>query len=119
MVLDELLAKVGRLSADEISGRNEDMMRLLKENGVTYNIYGDPSGLNRPWKLDIIPFLISKQEWPAIEAGLLQRAELLNLVLADIYGERRLIRNGILPVELVYNHAGFLRPCAGIRYPGK
>src|SRR5580658_4754851 len=107
------------LGDEEIASRNEDMMRLLKENGVTYNIYGDPSGLNRPWKLDIIPFLISKREWPAIESGLLQRAELLNLVLADIYGERRLFRNGILPVELVYNHAGFLRPCAGIRYPGK
>ncbi len=109
----------GRLGDEEISSRNEDMMRLLKENGVTYNIYGDPSGLNRPWKLDIIPFLIGEQEWPAIEAGLLQRAELLNVVLADIYGERRLIRNGILPAELVYNHSGFLRQCANISYPGK
>lgn len=130
---DELLGEDGRLHPhwetffqsycqlgnEEISGRNEDMMRLLKENGVTYNIYGDPSGLNRPWKLDIIPFLISQHEWPAIESGLLQRAELLNLVLADIYGERKLIRNGLLPVELIYNHAGFLRQCAGIRYPGK
>jgi uncharacterized circularly permuted ATP-grasp superfamily protein/uncharacterized alpha-E superfamily protein len=131
--LDELLGEDGQLrphwetffqsynqlGAEEISGRNEDMMRLLRENGVTYNIYGDPSGLNRPWKLDIIPFLISKHEWPGIESGLLQRAELLNLVLEDIYGERKLIRNGILPVELVYNHAGFLRQCAGIRQPGK
>ena len=91
----------GQLGDEEISSRNEDMMRLLKENGVTYNIYGDPSGLNRPWKLDIIPFLIGEREWPAIESGLLQRAELLNLVLADIYGERKLIRNGILPVDLV------------------
>jgi len=129
---DELLGEDGKLRphwetffqsyyqlGDEISGRNEDMMRLLMENGVTYNIYGDPSGLNRPWDLDIIPFLISKQEWSVIESGLLQRAELLNLILADIYGERRLIRNGILPAELVYNHTGFLRQCAGIHHPGK
>ncbi len=107
------------LSEEEIAARKEDMERLLRENGVTYNIYGDPSGLNRPWKLDIIPFLISKNEWPAIESGLLQRAELLNLLLTDIYGERKLIRSGILPAELVYNHAGFLRQCAGIRNPGK
>ena len=107
------------LGEEEIVARKEDMERLLRENGVTYNIYGDPSGLNRPWKLDIIPFLISKNEWPAIEAGLLQRAELLNLLLTDIYGERKLIRSGILPAELVYNHAGFLRQCAGIRHPGK
>jgi len=129
---DELLGEDGKLRphwetffqsyyqlGDDISGRNEDMMRLLMENGVTYNIYGDPSGLNRPWDLDIIPFLISKQEWSVIESGLLQRAELLNLTLADIYGERRLIRNGILPAELVYNHTGFLRQCAGIHHPGK
>src|ERR1700678_1099340 len=89
-----------QLGYAEVNGRQHAMLRLLKENGVTYNIYGDPDGLNRPWKLDIIPFLISKREWPAIESGLLQRAELLNLVLADIYGERRLFRNGILPVEL-------------------
>ncbi|MBN9383332.1 MAG: circularly permuted type 2 ATP-grasp protein [Chitinophagaceae bacterium] len=108
-----------QLGDEEIALRNEDMMRLLTENGVTYNIYGDPSGLNRPWNLDIIPFLISKHEWPAIESGLLQRAELLNLILKDIYGERRLIRNGILPAELIYNHAGFLRQCAGIHLPGK
>src|SRR5260221_3101515 len=108
-----------KLGNEEISGRNDDMMRLLKENGVTYNIYGDPSGLNRPWKLDIIPFLISKDEWPAIESGLSQRARLLNLILEDIYGERKLIRSGILPLELIYNHAGFLRQCCGIRLPGK
>ena len=108
-----------RLGAEEMASRNEDMMRLLKENGVTYNIYGEPSGLNRPWKLDIIPYLISREEWEGLESGLLQRAQLLNLVLADIYGERKLISSGVLPAELIYNHAGFIRPCAGIRLPGK
>jgi uncharacterized circularly permuted ATP-grasp superfamily protein/uncharacterized alpha-E superfamily protein len=108
-----------RLGTKEMSSRNEDMMRLLKENGVTYNIYGEPSGLNRPWKLDIIPYLIGREEWQGIEAGLLQRAELLNLVLADIYGERKLISSGVLPAELIYNHAGFIRSCAGIQLPGK
>lgn len=109
----------GRLGDDEIFSRNNDIRRLLKENGVTYNIYGDPSGLNRPWKMDMIPFLISKEEWTSIESGLLQRAELLNLVLKDIYGERKLIKEGILPLELIYNHAGFLRQCSGITQPGK
>lgn len=108
-----------KLGNEEIAGRNDDMLRLLKENGVTYNIYGDPGGLNRPWDLDLIPFLIGEDEWPAIEAGVTQRARLLNLILDDIYGERRLIRSGILPFELIYNHAGFLRQCAGIRLPGK
>jgi uncharacterized circularly permuted ATP-grasp superfamily protein/uncharacterized alpha-E superfamily protein len=107
------------LGDEEIIARNNDIFRLLKENGVTYNIYGDPSGLNRPWKLDIIPFMINRTSWLHVEAGLKQRAELLNLIFKDIYGDRKLIRNGILPMELVYNHAGFLRSCAGIQLPGE
>lgn len=108
-----------QLGDDEIASRNNDILRLLKENGVTYNIHGDPSGLNRPWQLDMIPYLINRGEWASIEAGLLQRAELLNFVLQDIYGEMRLVKEGILPMELIYNHAGFLRPCTGISLPGK
>ena len=107
------------LGADEIQNRIQDVQRLLKENGVTYNIYGDPSGLSRLWKLDLIPFLISKTEWEKIEAGLIQRATLLDLILKDIYGERLLVKEGLLPMELVYNHAGFMRQCVGIKPPGK
>jgi uncharacterized circularly permuted ATP-grasp superfamily protein/uncharacterized alpha-E superfamily protein len=107
------------LGDEEMSSRNNDTLRLLKENGVTYNIYGDENGLNRPWKLDNIPFMISTEEWTSIETGLSQRAQLLNLILEDIYGERSLIKNGILPMELIYNHTGFLRPCSGVRQPGK
>jgi uncharacterized circularly permuted ATP-grasp superfamily protein/uncharacterized alpha-E superfamily protein len=116
---DTFFKSYTRLGNDEMSSRNNDTLRLLKENGVTYNIYGDPNGLNRPWKLDNIPFLISGEEWASIESGLSQRAQLLNLILEDIYAERNLIKKGILPMELIYNHAGFLRPCSGIKQPGK
>lgn len=107
------------LGNEEIVNRSQDMMRFLKENGVTYNIYGDPSGMNRPWNLDIIPFLVSKEEWALIEGGLVQRANLFDLILKDIYGEQRLIKDGILPMEIVYNHRGFIRECCGIKLPGK
>ena len=116
---ETLFQSFSMLGDEEINNRNGDTLRLLKENGVTYNIYGDPNGLNRPWKLDNIPFLISTEEWNSIESGLSQRAQLLNLILEDIYGERNLLKKGILPMELVYNHAGFLRPCNGIKQPGK
>ncbi|MFT3936237.1 MAG: circularly permuted type 2 ATP-grasp protein [Chitinophagaceae bacterium] len=109
----------GKLGNDEILNRSQDMLRLMKENGVTYNIYDDPAGLNRPWKLDLIPFLINKEEWQRIESGLIQRARLLDLILKDIYGNQELIKKGLLPMELVYNHAGFLRECHGIQQPGK
>jgi len=108
-----------KLGNDEIINRHQDMLRLLKENGVTYNIYDDPAGLNRPWKLDLIPFLINKEEWQRIESALIQRARLMDLILKDIYGNQDLIKLGLLPMELVYNHAGFLRECRGIKQPGK
>jgi len=109
----------GKLGLGEVLNRNQDVLRLLKENGVTYNIYSDPTGFNRPWSLDLIPFLINREEWQTIESGLVQRVTLLDLILKDIYGEQRLIKSRLLPPELVYNHPGFLRQCMGIRQPGK
>jgi uncharacterized circularly permuted ATP-grasp superfamily protein/uncharacterized alpha-E superfamily protein len=109
------LQSLGRL---ELESRRKEAGRLLRENGVTYNVYGDPQGRNRPWELDPIPLLISSEEWAEIESGLIQRAELLNMVLADLYGPRELIRKGLLPLELIYAHAGFLRPCDQVLLPG-
>lgn len=108
-----------QLGPAQIQERAQDILRFLKENGVTYNVYGDPSGLNRPWHLDVIPFLISEQEWQRIDAGLVQRATLLDLILKDLYGERLLIKQGLLPPDLIFNHAGFLRQCSGIKLPGQ
>ena len=103
----------------EVQNRHNEILRLLKENGVTYNIYGDSNVVNRDWNVDAIPFIISKEEWEKAEAALIQRAELLNLLLQDIYGDQKVIKKGIIPLELIYNHTGFLRQCAGIKLPGK
>lgn len=104
------------MGADELQSRHEEAWRLIRDNDVTYNIYGDPSGMGRPWELDLVPLLIESEEWRQIEAGLIQRAELLNLLLQDLYGPRTLIQKGILPPEFVYPHPGFLRPCVGIPF---
>ena len=106
------------LGLDEMEWRRGEAQRILRENGVTYNVYSDPGDLSRPWELDPIPFLISSEEWANIEQGLLQRAELMNLLLTDIYGKRQLIKKGLLPLELIYSHAGFLRPCDQVMLPG-
>ena len=79
------------IGSDEIARRWERAERRIRENGVTYNIYTDPLGKNRPWAIDPVPLLVPPQEWRYIEAGIIQRAELLNLVLQDIYGESRLV----------------------------
>lgn len=103
------------LSSPELTRREQETKRLLRENGVTYNVYDDPRGTTRLWELDLVPLLLSSQEWSTIERGLIQRAELLNLILADFYGPRSLIAKGLLPPEVVYAHPGFLLPCAGVR----
>jgi uncharacterized circularly permuted ATP-grasp superfamily protein/uncharacterized alpha-E superfamily protein len=88
--------------------------RLIVENGVTYNVYADPQGADRPWALDPLPFVIPDAEWRAIEAGVGQRARLLNALLADLYGPQRLIAEGHIPAELPYGHPNYLWPCQGL-----
>src|SRR5579883_2205208 len=90
------------LGPAELARRWRDARHIIRENGVTYNVYGDPRGISRPWQLDPIPLLIPPAEAAALEAGLVQRGQLLELVLADLYGPQRLLRDGLVPPELVY-----------------
>ncbi|MHA7059044.1 circularly permuted type 2 ATP-grasp protein [Aquimarina sp. M1] len=101
---------------NELISRQKDIDWRLSENGVTYNVYNDPKGLNRPWNLNIIPFVLKESEWKTIEKGLKQRVHLLDLVVKDIYGKRELIKKGIIPSEIIYGHRGFLRQCDHIQY---
>jgi uncharacterized circularly permuted ATP-grasp superfamily protein/uncharacterized alpha-E superfamily protein len=113
-----LLQSLQHVGKRELPQRYSQIQRQLRENGVTYNVYGDPEGSFRAWKLDALPFLINSAEWEFIEHALIQRARLLNFILKDIYGSRDLISNGALPLDLIYNHQGFIRPCNGISIPG-
>src|SRR3954470_9906729 len=70
-----------RLGRDELSVRWENGRRIIREHGVPYNVYGDPAGRERPRELDMVPLLISPNEWRVIEAGLIQRAKLFNFIL--------------------------------------
>jgi uncharacterized circularly permuted ATP-grasp superfamily protein/uncharacterized alpha-E superfamily protein len=92
--------------------------RLIIENGVTYNVYADPQGRDRPWQLDPLPLLIDHREWRELEAGLKQRAQLLNALLVDLYGPQQLIAEGVVPAELAFGHPNFLWPAHGTRPPG-
>lgn len=92
--------------------------REVRENGITYNVYADPQGRDRPWQVDPLPLLLPAHEWRAIEEGIAQRAELLNRVLADLYGEQALLASGAIPPAAVFGHAGFLPAAQGIRPPG-
>jgi len=110
-----LLDQLSELDAPELRRRAETAQRIIHEQGITYNVYGDPRGMERPWQLDAIPFVISSTEWRTIEEGLVQRASLLNRIVADCYGPQELIRTNGLPSALLFAQPDFLRPCHGIR----
>ncbi len=99
----------------EFSRRWEDGRRLIEANGVAYNVYGDPRGTSRPWPMDLVPLAIDAAEWRHIERSVVQRATLLNAILADLYGTQRLVHDGHIPPELVFGNPAFLRSCRGIR----
>lgn len=101
----------------ELGRRWEQAQQLIHENGVSFNVYGDALGMERPWRLSPIPVLIGPEEFGALSVGLAQRARLFDRLLADLYGPRRSLGEGWLPPEIVLGHPGFLRPCTGIEPP--
>jgi uncharacterized circularly permuted ATP-grasp superfamily protein len=105
------------LGLQERLRRFESAGRIVREQGITYNVYGDDRGMERPWELDPLPMLLSPSEWAQIEAGLIQRATLLNAILADCYGPQRLIRSGELPPALLFAQPEFLRALHGVQPP--
>ncbi len=113
----DLLVSFERMGPDELRARWEEARRMIHDHGVTYNVYSDSQGLDRPWQLDMVPLVIPPQEWRAIEAALIQRATLLNRILVDLYGSQHLIRERILPPALVFSNPAFLRPCHGLKVP--
>ncbi|MDG4597589.1 MAG: circularly permuted type 2 ATP-grasp protein [Candidatus Contendobacter sp.] len=96
---------------EELERRHAEVQRLLRADGVTYNSYGDLRAAPRQWRVDIVPLLMTGEEWSVLAAGLEQRSRLLNALLADIYDQRLALRQGWLPPELVYAYSGFLHPC--------
>ena len=112
-----VLGGLAEIGAGEFAQRWREARRMLRENGVTYNVYDDVQSAERPWALDPIPVLLTSNEWRAIEHGLVQRAELLEAILADLYGPHTLVRRGLVPAEMIYAHPGFARPCVGVPPP--
>jgi uncharacterized circularly permuted ATP-grasp superfamily protein/uncharacterized alpha-E superfamily protein len=112
-LMESLLA----IGPEELGRRWGRAERRIRENGITYNIYSDPLGANRAWKIDIIPLLIPADEWRYIEAGIIQRARLLGLLLEDLYGSQKLLAGGHFPAALLYANPAFLRPLVGVHVP--
>lgn len=107
-----------QLGATEFTRRWDHSQRLIYENGISYSAYGDPELNARPWDLDALPLLLDEAEWNKVSAGLTQRATVLQLALADLLGPQRLVKEGVLPLELLFGHHGFRLPFHGQTPPG-
>ncbi|HEY6724983.1 MAG TPA: circularly permuted type 2 ATP-grasp protein [Polyangiaceae bacterium] len=89
------------------------ILRRIREQEVTFNILGSPEGSNRPWQLGPLPLVLSPEHFADLSRGLAQRAVLLNAVIADAYGEQRLLKQGILPPRLILGNPEYWRACHG------
>src|SRR5262252_4740283 len=113
-----LLGLLAGLGPKQLARRFAAADRHLHDSGVFYRVYEDPSGADRPWPLSHIPLLIEPTEWQTLKTGLVQRAELLEAILADAYGPAGLVREGRLPAAVISGNPEFLRPLVGVPPPG-
>ncbi|WP_132253949.1 circularly permuted type 2 ATP-grasp protein [Methylobacterium segetis] len=111
-----LLERLGRLAEHEIMARFVSAERHIRDAGISYRIYGDQR--EHAWPLGSLPLVIEAAEWRALSAGLVQRAELMEAILADVYGPGRLVAEGLLPAAVVASSPEFLRPLHGVAPPG-
>jgi uncharacterized circularly permuted ATP-grasp superfamily protein len=126
---DEMIASPGRpralaqnmvkhlqaLSSEEIRARQQAAEAAIVKMGITFTVYGEGGNIDRAWPFDIIPRIIAAREWANTAAGLRQRVQALNLFIGDLYGEQRIVRDGVFPAELLANSKNFRRECIGIR----
>ncbi len=103
---------------EDLPRRESLLQRQIQEHGVTYNVYSDEHGSARRWSLELLPFLIERQDWKIIEAAVVQRAAVLSAVMRDVYGQRTLLTEGLLPPALVQGSPGYLRSLHGMQPPG-
>ena len=104
-----LAAEAVDLTLPELNRVGDEITRLLADEGV---VYTPPGADQQAWRLDPVPLVIAADEWAVLEKGLAQRAELLNALLVDLYGEQRLLAEGVIPPAVVLGHAGFTRAVA-------
>ena len=99
----------------DLDQKTQELNRQIRENGITYNVYADEYGPQRPWSVDLFPLIIDTAAWQEIECGVLQRARLLEAIMADVYGEQHLLKEGWIPPALIQGHPGYMRSMHGVK----
>lgn len=101
------VSMLNRIGPRDLQRRWEQAQRQIENDGVTFHPHGATGAATRPWTLDAIPLLVTEAEWKGVAAGLAQRAELLDLVIRDLFGPQHLLREKLLPAEFLYGHPSF------------
>jgi uncharacterized circularly permuted ATP-grasp superfamily protein len=114
-----LIEYMTSLGIEQLEQQRSTAEVALFKLGVTFNVYSDDRGVEKIFPFDIIPRIIANGEWLSLEQGLKQRITALNLFLDDIYGKQKIIKDGKIPAEVIQTASGFLKPCLGIKPPGK
>ncbi|MCB1600543.1 MAG: circularly permuted type 2 ATP-grasp protein [Xanthomonadales bacterium] len=112
---DRLLAQIAQLSPEQLQERMLRGDRYLQDAGVFFRQYDQQVNAERDWPLSHMPVVIDSQEWAGICAGLIERADVLERIAADLYGDQQLVRGGHLPAELIAGNPEWLRPLVGVR----
>jgi uncharacterized circularly permuted ATP-grasp superfamily protein len=110
-----LTRHLASLNPQQLKSRQEAAERAIVEMGITFTVYSEGRNIDRAWPFDIVPRVIAAQEWDRIAAGLVQRLTALNRFIDDLYHERRIIRDGIVPEEIVATSTNFLKACIGAK----
>ncbi|MFN3502035.1 MAG: circularly permuted type 2 ATP-grasp protein, partial [Allorhizobium sp.] len=117
-VWQALVSAIDTMPEHDLHERFARADRYLRDAGVFYRAYGSGGSSERAWPFSHIPVMISEAEWQVLAEGLVQRANLLEAVVADIYSENRLVQEGFLPPQLIASNPEFLRPLVGIKPAG-
>ena len=114
-----LLERLGELLPGEFQQRRSSADLVFVNQGITFSVYSDRRGVEKIFPFDLIPRPVAAAEWTVMEAGLVQRIQALNLFLHDVYHDRRIIREGVIPEELVLKSKGYRQEMVGFDPPGK
>jgi uncharacterized circularly permuted ATP-grasp superfamily protein len=114
---DLLIQNLNALPEGELARRQHAAEKALFDLGITFNVYNSQAGLERIFPFDVLPRIIEAAEWDFIERGLKQRIHALNLFLDDIYHDQRIIRDGVIPGELIRSATGYHKACRGLNPP--
>ncbi len=112
-----LIEQFDRLSRKELKRRQKQAEAILYQSGNTFNVYGDKKGTEKILPFDIIPRMVSATDWDKLERGIAQRIRALNLFIQDIYNDQKIIKNKVIPAEMIFSSACYLKPCEGLSPP--